>query len=72
MKKLPPQSKTRPIAVPRPSARAAPVRIISRSERPGVDVDYLFAQVGIDQRFVDTKPNCGNMLAGVGPTWANR
>jgi len=43
------------------------VAIISRSERPGIDVDYLFAQVSIDRPLVDVSPNCGNMLAGVGP-----
>jgi len=43
------------------------VAIISRSERPEVDVEYLFAQVSIDQPLVDVSPNCGNMLAGVGP-----
>ena len=43
------------------------VAIISKSKRPGIDVDYLFAQVAITERMVDTKPNCGNMLAGVGP-----
>jgi 4-oxalomesaconate tautomerase len=43
------------------------VAIVSRSTRPGVDVDYLFAQVVIDRAFVDTSPNCGNMLSGVGP-----
>lgn len=43
------------------------VAIISRSKRPGVDVDYLFAQVGVDKSFVDTSPNCGNMISGVGP-----
>lgn len=43
------------------------VAIISRSRQPGADVDYLFAQVLIDQKLVDTKPNCGNMLAAVGP-----
>ncbi|MGE0745546.1 MAG: 4-oxalomesaconate tautomerase [Rhodospirillales bacterium] len=43
------------------------VAIVSRSTRPGIDVDYLFAQVVVDQAVVDTKPNCGNMLAGVGP-----
>jgi 2-methylaconitate cis-trans-isomerase PrpF len=43
------------------------VAIVSRSTRPGADVDYLFAQVSVDQASVDTKPNCGNMLAGVGP-----
>ncbi len=43
------------------------VAIISRSTRPGVDVDYLFAQVSVTEQMVDTKPNCGNMLAAVGP-----
>jgi len=43
------------------------VAIVSRSQRPGVDVDFLFAQVLIDQPLVDVSPNCGNMLAGVGP-----
>jgi 4-oxalomesaconate tautomerase len=43
------------------------VAIVSRSQRPRVDVDYLFAQVVIDQPIVDVSPNCGNMLAGVGP-----
>jgi 4-oxalomesaconate tautomerase len=41
--------------------------IISRSSRPGIDVDYLFAQVSVDQPRVDVTPTCGNMLAGVGP-----
>src|SRR5262252_6643 len=43
------------------------VAIVSRSRNEGVDVDYLFAQVSVTDAFVDTKPNCGNMLAGVGP-----
>lgn len=43
------------------------VAIISRSAEPDVDVDYLFAQVAPDRLQVDTRPNCGNMLAGVGP-----
>jgi 2-methylaconitate cis-trans-isomerase PrpF len=43
------------------------VAIVSVSKRPDADVDYLFAQVKIDRAFVDTAPNCGNMLAGVGP-----
>src|SRR5438874_11723879 len=41
--------------------------IVSRSSRPGIDVDYLFAQVAVGARAVDTAPNCGNMLSGVGP-----
>jgi 2-methylaconitate cis-trans-isomerase PrpF len=43
------------------------VAMISRSKQAGADVDYLFAQVLIDQPLVDTKPNCGNMLVAVGP-----
>jgi len=43
------------------------VAIVSRSQREGADVDYLFAQVSVTEALVDTKPNCGNMLAGVAP-----
>jgi 4-oxalomesaconate tautomerase len=43
------------------------VAIVSRSSRPGIQVDYLFAQVSIDRPLVDVSPTCGNMLAGVGP-----
>jgi 2-methylaconitate cis-trans-isomerase PrpF len=43
------------------------VAIISKSSRAGIDVEYLFAQVIINRAVVDTNPNCGNMLAGVGP-----
>jgi 2-methylaconitate cis-trans-isomerase PrpF len=40
--------------------------IISRSSRPGHDVDYLFGQVSIDKDFVDWSGNCGNLSAAVG------
>ena len=43
------------------------VAIVSPSAEADVDVDYLFAQVDIGKALVDTRPNCGNMLAGVGP-----
>ena len=43
------------------------VAILSRSEAPDADVDYLFAQVGVEERVVDFKPTCGNILVGVGP-----
>ena len=43
------------------------VAMISRSTHPDADVDYLFAQVLINDALVDTKPNCGNMLVAVGP-----
>jgi 4-oxalomesaconate tautomerase len=43
------------------------VAVVSKSDRPGVDVDYLFLQVFVDQAIVTDAQNCGNMLAGVGP-----
>ncbi|HWK70723.1 MAG TPA: 2-methylaconitate cis-trans isomerase PrpF [Burkholderiaceae bacterium] len=41
--------------------------ILSRSDRPGHDVDYLFGQVSIDKPFIDWSGNCGNLSAAVGP-----
>lgn len=41
--------------------------IVSRSDRPDHDVDYLFGQVSIDSAFVDWSGNCGNLSAAVGP-----
>ena len=46
---------------------ASKVAVVSRSIRPGVDIDYLFLQVFVDQAIVTDAQNCGNMLAGVGP-----
>lgn len=43
------------------------VAMVSRSNRADSDVDFLFAQVGVADGLVDTNPNCGNILAGVGP-----
>ena len=43
------------------------VAVVSKSTRHGVDVDYLFLQVFVDQAIVTDAQNCGNMLAGVGP-----
>jgi 4-oxalomesaconate tautomerase len=43
------------------------VAIVSRSALKDCDIDFLFAQVGLDNPTVDTTPNCGNILAGVGP-----
>jgi hypothetical protein len=40
---------------------------VSRSDRPDTDVEYLFAQVGIDQALVDYRGNCGNLTTAVGP-----
>lgn len=42
------------------------VAVVSRSERAGIDVDYLFLQVMVDQAIVTDAQNCGNILAGVG------
>src|SRR5262245_34961837 len=43
------------------------VAIVSRAKEPGIDIDFLFCQVSVDKPMVDTTPNCGNILAGVGP-----
>ena len=43
------------------------VAVVKRSAREGVDVDYLFLQVFVDQAIVSDSQNCGNMLAAVGP-----
>jgi probable AcnD-accessory protein PrpF len=41
--------------------------ILSKSAKPGHDVDYLFGQVAIDKAFVDWSGNCGNLSGAVGP-----
>lgn len=43
------------------------VAVVSKSSREGVDIDYLFLQVFVDQAIVTDAQNCGNILAGVGP-----
>ncbi|WP_296710136.1 4-oxalomesaconate tautomerase [Rhodoblastus sp.] len=43
------------------------VGIVRKSAVPGVDLDFLFAQLQPDKDTVDTTPNCGNMLAAVVP-----
>ena len=43
------------------------VAIVSKSDLPDVDIDYLFVQVVVGEGRVDTTPNCGNMLAAVAP-----
>ena len=43
------------------------VAVVKPSEREGIDVDYLFLQVFVDQAIVTDQQNCGNILAGVGP-----
>ncbi|MCJ2180721.1 4-oxalomesaconate tautomerase [Novosphingobium album (ex Hu et al. 2023)] len=43
------------------------VAVISHSDRAGVDVEYHFFQVFVDQALVSDAQNCGNILAGVAP-----
>jgi 2-methylaconitate isomerase len=43
------------------------IAIISRSAREGIDIDYTFAQVGIDKSVVSYRANCGNISSAVGP-----
>jgi 4-oxalomesaconate tautomerase len=43
------------------------VAVVGKSARDGVDVDYLFLQVFVDQAIVTDAQNCGNILAGIGP-----
>jgi len=43
------------------------VAIISKSDTPGVDVNYTFGQVAIDRPLIDGRGSCGNISAAVGP-----
>ena len=43
------------------------VAMLSASDDGWADVDYFFAQVSVEDRLVDFKPTCGNILSGVGP-----
>ena len=43
------------------------IAVISVSEHPEADVDYLFLQVVPGQPIVTDAQTCGNLLAGVGP-----
>ena len=42
------------------------VALLTRSKRPGVDIDYTFGYVGIKDAVVDYEGNCGNISSGVG------
>jgi 4-oxalomesaconate tautomerase len=43
------------------------VAVVDRSIVDGIDVDYHFLQVVVDEPLVSDRQNCGNLLAGVGP-----
>ena len=42
------------------------VVIINKSERPDIDVDYLFGHVAIKEPVIDYSGNCGNLTSAVG------
>ena len=42
------------------------VAIVSKSEKEDCDIDFLFIQVVVGENRVDSSPNCGNILSGVG------
>ncbi len=43
------------------------VAIVGPPSDDRADVEYLFLQLGVGDRFVTDRQNCGNLLAGVGP-----
>ena len=43
------------------------VAVVSPSAEEGVDVDYLFLQIGVGEATVSLAQTCGNLLAGIGP-----
>jgi 2-methylaconitate isomerase len=43
------------------------VMIVEPSKRPGIDIDYTFGQVEVDEPRVDWKGNCGNLTSGIAP-----
>ena len=48
------------------SSSTSKVVILSASQQPEHDVDYLFGQVAIDKALIDWSGNCGNLTAAVG------
>ncbi|MBT9292377.1 4-oxalomesaconate tautomerase [Prosthecodimorpha staleyi] len=43
------------------------IAIVARSTKPGADIEFLFGQVLVTEARIDYTPNCGNILAGIGP-----
>ncbi|HEY5662953.1 MAG TPA: 4-oxalomesaconate tautomerase [Ilumatobacter sp.] len=43
------------------------VAIVGPADGGRADLEYLFLQVGVDDRLVSDRQNCGNLLAGVAP-----
>lgn len=48
------------------SSSTSKVVILSKSDQPDHDVNYLFGQVSIDKPMIDWSGNCGNLTAAVG------
>ncbi|MDV6232261.1 PrpF domain-containing protein [Rhodococcus cercidiphylli] len=48
------------------SSTTSKAAIVRRSSAPGIDVDYLFAQVAIESRTVEWGSNCGNCATAIG------
>ncbi|KAL7915553.1 PrpF domain-containing protein [Trichoderma velutinum] len=49
------------------STHTSKIAIVRPSDREGVDVDFTFAQVSVDQDLISYKGNCGNISSAVGP-----
>jgi 2-methylaconitate isomerase len=43
------------------------IAIVSPSRREDIDVDYTFAQIGVDKPVVSYRGNCGNIGSAIGP-----
>lgn len=43
------------------------IAVVKKSEREGVDIDYLFCQVDVSSPVTDMSVNCGNLSSAVGP-----
>ena len=41
--------------------------VVNKSDRPGIDVDYIVGQSIVGQSKIDYKSNCGNMTAATAP-----
>lgn len=48
------------------TSHTSKVAVISRSNQEGVDVNFMFYQLGIGEKVVDTRGTCGNLAAAVG------
>lgn len=47
------------------SSTTSKVIVVSKSELPGIDVEYTFVQVAVGKAAIDMTGNCGNMSSGV-------